>query len=150
MTKQCSECVSGVCQPCVRCVSASPKAKIRGQPQTQNPRPARNQGGTHPPPRNTFCEKWCGAHFFYDASDEKPVSPCVGRVIKCYFRGCFVRKACVGPQRNCYDLRPCYDCFARSIKRNACVRSPAGACYDLTPPLVTRGSGKPNLLVIIP
>ena len=48
-TSDCVECVSGVCQPCVRCVSAIPKAKIRGQPQTQNPRPARNQGGTHPP-----------------------------------------------------------------------------------------------------
>ena len=36
MTKQCSECVSGACQPCVRCVSASPNPKIRGQPETQN------------------------------------------------------------------------------------------------------------------
>ena len=137
MTKQCSECVSGVCQPCVRCVSASPKSKIRGQPETQNPPPARNQDGTpSPPPRHPCCKKWYGAHFFHDASDEKPVSPCVARVIKFHFRGCFIRKACVGPQRNCYDLTPCCDCFARSIKRNACVRSPAGACYDLSLPLV--------------
>ena len=134
MTKQCSECVSGVCQPCVRCVSASPKSKICGQPETQNPRAARNQGVS--PPRHPCCEKWCGAHFFHDASDEKPVSPCVARVIKLNFRRCFLRKACVGRQRNGYDLRPCCDCFARSIKRNACVRSPAGACYDLTPPSV--------------
>ena len=140
MTKQCSECVSGVCQPCVRCVSASLKSKIRGQPETQNPPPARNQGGTppHPPARHPCCEKWCGAHFFDDASDEKPVSPCVARVIKFHFRGCFIRKACVGPQRNCYDLRPCCDYFARIIKRNACVRSPAGTCYDLRPPLVLK------------
>ena len=125
----CVSHVSGVCQPARKQKSAaSPKRKIRDQPEIKvGP----------PPPRHPFCEKWCGAHFFYDASDEKPVSPCVARVIKFYFRGCFIRKACVGPQRNCYDLRPCYDCFARSIKRHACVRSPAGACYDLRPPFVS-------------
>ena len=140
MTKQCSECVSGVWQVCV------------SQPEIKNPRPARNSKSATSPksrwdpllpplPRHPCCKKWYGAHFFHDASDEKPVSPCVARVIKFHFRGCFVRKACVGPQCNCYDLRPCCDYFARSIKRNACVRSPAGACYDLRPPLVQADSG---------
>ena len=88
--------VSGVCQPCVRCVSASPKSKIRGQPETQDPPPARNQDGTPLPPRHPCCKKWYRAQFFHDASDEKPVSPCVARVIKFHFRRCSIRKACVG------------------------------------------------------
>ena len=133
MFRVCVGYVSAMCQVCV------------SQPGIKNPRPARNAKSAtspksrwdSPPLRYPCCEKWCGAHFLHDASDEKLVSPCVARVIKFHFRGCFIRKACVGPQRNCYDLKPCCDYFARSIKRNACVRSPAGACYDLSPPLST-------------
>ena len=88
----CVGCVSAMCQVCV------------SQPEIKNPRPARNAKSAtspksrwdSPPPRHPCCEKWCGAHFFYDASDEKPVSPCVARVIKFHFRRCSIRKACVG------------------------------------------------------
>ena len=92
MFRVCVGCVSAMCQVCV------------SQPEIKNPRPARNAKSAtspksrwdSPPPRHPCCEKWCGAHFFHDASDEKPVSPCVARVIKFHFRRCSIRKACVG------------------------------------------------------
>ena len=93
LCRVCGGCVSAMCSVCV------------SQPESKNPRPAPNaKSATSPksrwdssPPRHPCCEKWCGAYFFHDASDEKPVSPSAVRVIKFYFRGCFVRKACVGP-----------------------------------------------------
>ena len=135
MTKQCSECVSGVCQPCVRCVSASPKSKIRGQPETQNPPPPRNHGGTPPSPRHPGCEKWCRAHFFYDASDEKPVSPCVARVIKFHFRRCSIRKACVGDPTYllCFNLLLSLFCEKHGAKCLCQFANGRLLCFNLPP-----------------
>ena len=123
----CVSHVSGVCQPARNQKSAaSPKRKIRHQPEIKV---------GLPPPRHPCCEKWCGAHFFYDASDEKPVSPCVARVIKFHFRRCSIRKACVGDPTYllCFNLLLSLFCEKHGAKCLCQFANGRLLCFNLPP-----------------